>query len=139
MDLDLDLAVKQKSDNPVYYLQYAHARMASIFEKAAAKGIHFDASLDHFETLNMTVLNPLLNLLSEYPLVIEKAAITKEIHKLPLYLHKLSSAFHKWYAEEKILTEDLLHVKERLYVLKAIQTLLKDGLETIGVEAKTVM
>lgn len=139
MDLDLDLAVKQKSDNPVYYLQYAHARMASVFEKAESRGYLFDKELKAFETLNMEIINPILNLLNDYQTVIEKAALTREIHKLPLYLHKLSQAFHKWYSEEKIITEDALHVKERLYVLKAIQTVLKDGLETLGVEAKTIM
>lgn len=138
MDLDLNLAEKQRSENPVYYVQYAHARIASLLKKA--RDMHGEKEVKPpLTTVNIRRLKPLLNHLSAYKETIEKAALTKEIHKLPNYLHELASLFHKWYSDEKLITEVASDTHERVYVLTAIQTVLADGLNLIGVDAPHVM
>jgi len=117
MDLDLELARKQKNDNPVFYLQYAYARIQSLFEKAT----HLNHALRH------------------YPETLKKAALSREIHKVPKYLHDLAGLFHKWYSAESFLNGEAEYIKERLSVLKAIEKVLEDGFELIGIEAKRVM
>ncbi len=139
MDLDLNLAEKQRNENPVYYVQYAHARIASLLKKAGDLGYDTEQSPRTSETLNMDVITPLLNHLRQYPEMLEKAALSREIHKIPNYLHELASLFHRWYAEEKLITDTKETSLERITVLKAIQTLLADGLSLIGVDAPDVM
>ncbi len=139
MDLDLNLAEKQRNENPVYYVQYAHARIASLLKKAKDLGYETTKSPRTSETLNMEVITPLLNHLRQYPDMLEKAALSRDIHKIPNYLHELASLFHRWYAEEKLITDTKETSLERITVLKAIQTLLADGLTLIGVDAPDVM
>lgn len=139
MDLDLNLAEKQRNENPVFYVQYAHARIASLIKKAEDLGYDVTTSPMTSDTLNMPAITPLLNHLRQYPDMLEKAALSRDIHKIPNYLHELATLFHRWYAEEKLITDDRAYSLERISVLKAIRTLLRNGLSLIGVDAPDVM
>jgi arginyl-tRNA synthetase len=139
MDLDIELARKQKNDNPVFYVQYAYARIQALFEKATHLNHAFDPSLKTFNTLENPLINDLLNHLRHYPDTLKKAALSKEIHKVPKYLHDLAGLFHKWYSAESFLTGDPRYIRERLSVLKALEKVFEDGFELIGIEAKRVM
>ncbi len=139
MDLDLNLAEKQRNENPVYYVQYAHARIASLLKKAMDLGYDVSTPLTTHDTLNMDSITALLNHLRAYPDMLEKAALSREIHKIPNYLHELASLFHRWYGEEKLITEDETYSRERVSLLIAIQSVLANGLELIGVSAPEVM
>lgn len=139
MDLDLTLARKQKNDNPVFYLQYAYARIQSLFEKAQHLKQTFDPSIKTYQTLENPLINELINHLRNYPETLKKAALSREIHKLPQYLHDLASLFHKWYSAESFLTGKARYIQERLSLLKALEKVFEDGFNLIGIEAKKVM
>jgi len=139
MDLDLDLALKQSNENPVYYAQYAHARITSLLDTAKNKGFELDETFNEFETLNTEKAESLASVLKEYPEVIEEAASKRLMHKIPQYIHKLASHLHSFYSDQQIITEDARYVKERLALLTAVKIVLKDALSLVGVEAKEKM
>ncbi|MFW6319591.1 MAG: arginine--tRNA ligase [Bacillota bacterium] len=139
MELDLDLALKQTNENPVYYAQYAHARIASVLRQAQQKHIDLDLDLASFDTFNSDKIDDLLTLLREYPNVIEAAASKRLMHKVPQYIHKLASSLHTFYASEKVITDDLKATQERLALMHAVKVVLKDALTLVGVEAKESM
>ncbi len=139
MDLDLDLALKESNENPVFYAQYAHARIASLFRQATVKGYDLDLSIKTFSTLKGDKVALLLTVLNEYPHAIEEAALKRIPHKITHYIHRLSQALHSYYADEIILSDDALKVRERLALLHAVKAVLKDALTLVGVEAKEKM
>ncbi len=139
MELDLDLALKQTNENPVYYAQYAHARIASVLRQAQEKHIDLDLDLASFDTFNSDKIDDLLTLLREYPNVIEAAASKRLMQKVPQYIHKLASSLHTFYASEKVITDDLKATQERLALMHAVKVVLKDALTLVGVEAKESM
>ncbi len=139
MDLDLDLALKESNENPVFYAQYAHARIASLFRQAETKGYQVDPTLSTFSTLNGEKIEYLLTVLSEYPDAIEEAATKRIPHKITHYIHRLAQALHSFYADEIILSEDAVKVRERLALLHAVKAVLKDALTLVGVDAKERM
>ncbi|MFY9421551.1 MAG: arginine--tRNA ligase [Bacilli bacterium] len=138
MDLDLDLAVKHSNENPVYYVQYAYARIASVFRVSEEQNIPL-LDIDEFRTLDFGKVGKLLLLLAEYPLVIEEAAEKRLPHKIPQYLLNLAAALHGYYNDEKIITDDPVATSERLALVKAVQIVIKDGLGLIGVGVKERM
>jgi len=139
MDLDLDLAIRQTNENPVYYVQYAHARINSIFETAKTKGV----DIENLPTSFTTIANPkafdLVQILANYPTIIEQAAIGRTPHKLTNYINQLASAFHSFYNAEQVITTDQQKTREHLALLKATKTVLKDSLSLIGVSAPNKM
>lgn len=139
MELDLDLALKQTNENPVYYAQYAHARITSVLRQAKDKGIPLDLSLSSFDTFNSDKIDDLLTILRNYPQIIEDAASNRLMHKVPHYIHKLASSLHTFYASEKVITDDLKATQERLALVHAVNVVLKDALTLVGVEAKASM
>ena len=139
MDLDLDLAIRQTNENPVYYVQYAHARICSIFRQAEEKGISLDNLPTKFETLEGDKTFELISELSAYPGAVKLAAKQRAPHKLTNYINNLASAFHSFYNDEHVITEDLLKTKERLALLNATKTILKDALNLVGVSAPDKM
>ncbi len=140
MDLDLDLALKQSNENPVYYVQYAHARIQRLLEKARRdKGLTPQKDLQTYTTLHGEKIETLLKALALYPETIARSAQTRMVHKIPQYAHKLATALHSVYSDDAILTDDAVHVVERLNLLKATQIILKDALYLIGVNAKDTM
>lgn len=131
LDFDVELAKKQSNDNPVYYAQYAHARMCSIQKQAQ------DISLaDHYERLNHEKEIELLKTLQEFNKVITESARTRQVHKVCHYIQNLASKFHSFYNACKVLDpQDIELTSQRLALVKATQIVLANALECIGVQA----
>ncbi|MCF7925437.1 MAG: arginine--tRNA ligase [Candidatus Izimaplasma sp.] len=139
MDLDLDLAIRKTTENPVYYVQYAGARIHSVFVQAEKEGITLPSNITTFDTLNNEKINELLSILAAYPETIESSALSRSPHKLTIYIHKLATAFHSLYNNEKFITDNLQKTHERLALLKATQIVLTDALSLIGVSVPKKM
>lgn len=138
MDLDLDLALRQTNENPVYYAQYAYARIASLFRMMEDKNLTFE-EVNAFNKINLNKCDKIILTLLQYPLVIEEAATKRIPHKIAQYILQLSTALHSYYNDEKIITEDTDETNEKLTLLKAVQIVLKDSLNLIGVGTKEKM
>lgn len=139
MELDLDLALKESNENPVFYAQYAHARIASILRSAQERGIELDLSLSTFNHLTHPKALELLNILSTYQETIEESAMKRIPHKVAQFVQRLATALHSYYAEEIVLSHDVEASKERLALLHAVKIVLSDALGLIGVHAKERM
>jgi len=137
VDIDLDLWGKKTSDNPVFYVQYAHARTHSVARNAAAAGIDrsaFDASLLEHETESI-----LLGILAEFPRVLKQAAELREPHRIARYAEELAGAYHRWYDSCRVTPlgdEDVtdLH-RTRLWLNDAVGQVLRNSLALLGVSA----
>ena len=131
LDFDVELAKKQSNDNPVYYAQYAHARMCSIQKQAQ------DISLaNHFDRLNHEKEIELIKTLQEFNKVITESARTRQVHKVCHYIQNLASKFHSFYNACKVLDpQDIELTSQRLALVKATQIVLANALECIGVQA----
>lgn len=139
MDFDLDLAVAESNDNPVFYAQYAHARICSILRSAEEKGITFDANTD-LSSLSSDKAIDLLKKLGEFPQVIAEAADKRIPHRITNYIFDLASVFHSYYNAEKVLNEEQLdETKARLALVNATQITLKNALTLVGVSAPEKM
>lgn len=139
MDFDLDLAVAESNDNPVYYAQYAHARICSILRSADEKGIAVDGNND-FSYLSSEKATDLLKKLGEFPQVIAEAADKRIPHRITNYIFDLASVFHSYYNAEKVLNEEQLdETKARLALVNAVQITLKNALALVGVSAPEKM
>ncbi|GAH48183.1 unnamed protein product [marine sediment metagenome] len=137
MDFDLELAKKQSLDNPVYYVQYAHARIASILRLANQKGIDYsqgDVSLLTTEP-ELTLIRRLILL----PEVIEEIVNTLEPHHLPYYAQDLATAFHSFYKQCRVVSQDEALTKARLKLVKATQIVLAKTLHLMGMTAPETM
>jgi arginyl-tRNA synthetase len=135
LDFDLDLAKKQSSDNPVYYVQYAHARISSIFRIAQEKGIDADYTDPDLEALGLKEELALMKKLADYPDVLNEAAQVLEPHRVTFYLLELAELFHSYYHDNKVLTEDDRIKKARLYLVEAVRLVIANGLSILGVSA----
>lgn len=133
LDFDLELATQQSTDNPVYYVQYAHARIASILRQADAAGVVLPPAprLDAIGEAEAEVLRCLLR----YPEVVEGAAESLEPHRLTFFLLDLAGAFHRYYNQQRVLGEDALVTEGRLALVVAVRTVLRSALDLIGVSA----
>ena len=141
LDFDLDLAKKKTNDNPVYYVQYVHARIASIHRKAATDGLDvagFDRSdLSALETPEDVAL---IKALARYPEAVETAGALMEPHRITYYLTTLAAAFHTYYNRHRVLCPDDLPVtRARLYLVTAVQKVTRNGLALLGVSAPDSM
>jgi len=141
LTFDIDLARSQSNDNPVYYVQYAHARVCSLLRQAGEKGFTFDLAngLRHLDTLTDEHAQAVLVELSRYPEVVEAAAETLEPHSVAQYLRELANAFHAWYHAQPILVEDGAHRDARLALSVGTGQVLKNGLDLLGVSAPEKM
>ena len=137
MDLDLDLIVKQSNENPVYYVQYAYARICSLFRNMKANNLEFKQAekLDKVDE----EIKELVGLLLQYPKVLEEAATKRLPHKLATYSYSLAGAFHSFYNDNKIISDDFEKTNELLTVSMAVGIVLKDALSLIGVGVKEKM
>ncbi|HHX78951.1 MAG TPA: arginine--tRNA ligase [Acholeplasmataceae bacterium] len=138
MDLDLDLAIKNTNDNPVFYVQYAYARICSLFRNLEERNIEF-VEVSEFKLLNLNSSSKLVLDLIQYPQYIEEAATKRLPHKICQYVYALASDLHSYYNDEKVISDNVLETNEKLTLLKAVQTVLKNGLELIGVKTKEKM
>lgn len=141
LDFDLDLAKRQSNDNPVYYIQYAHARICSVFRQLDEKSLSYDANngLANLSQLTTTHETELMTALSRYPEVIENAAKNEEPHQLTNYLRELSQAFHTYYNAQQFLVEENDLRDARLALCKATQQVLINGLDILDVSAPEEM
>lgn len=139
MDFDLDLAVSQSNENPVYYAQYAHARISSILRQGEEQGMTVDSKAD-FSLVSSEKEMDVLKKLGEFPQAVGEAAVKRLPHRITNYIFELASTFHSFYNAEKVLDADHFErTKARLGLIKAVQTSLKNALALIGVSAPEKM
>ncbi len=140
LEFDLDLAKKQSAENPVFYVQYAHARVASVFRQAAAAGIELrPASVSHLDTLTACEEVAVVKLLAQYTDIVEDAARALEPHRIIFYLMELAGEFHRFYNRHRIVTTNAESTAARLYLARAVQIVVRSGLNLIGVSAPESM
>ena len=141
MDFDLDLAKSQSNDNPVYYIQYAHARICSVFRQLEEKGMGFSESdgLANLSKLSEQHELDLISIMSKYPEVIESAAKSCEPHQLAYYLRELATSLHSYYNAIPLLCEDVNIRSARLCLIKAVGQVLRNCLAILGVSAPQQM
>lgn len=141
MDFDLDLAKSQSKDNPVYYVQYAHARVASVFRKLEEQGLSWNQQqgLAALSRLDNDYESDVSKQLSKYPEVVERAALQYEPHLVAQYLKDLASSFHTYYNAEKVLLDDAEHRNARLTLGLAVKQVIHNGLTLMGVSAPESM
>ncbi len=137
LDFDLDLAKSKSNENPVYYIQYAHARICSVFDQLAEKGYDYDAAvgLTQLELLTQPQEIDLLSQLAKYPELIQHAAAKHEPHLLVYYLKELATIFHGYYNQQVFLVDDATIRQVRLCLIDAVRQVLSNGLDLLGVSA----
>ena len=140
MDFDLELAKSQSSDNPVYYIQYAHARICSIFRQVREKGLDTpDSRVPDYSLLVESREMDLVRTLSRFPEVVELAAVSYEPHQVAYYLRDLANDFHSYYNAHPFLSsEDNLRLA-RLGLIEAARIIIANGLDILGVSAPESM
>ena len=141
MDFDLDLAKSQSSDNPVYYIQYAHARIASVLRQMPDKGMQWDREMgaQNLHQLDEAHEDALMVNLSRYPEIVEAAAINHEPHAVAHYLRDLANDFHTYYNAHQFLIEDPALRNARLNLIQATGQVIANGLKLLGVTAPDSM
>jgi arginyl-tRNA synthetase len=140
MDFDLDLAKSQSSDNPVYYIQYAHARICSVFRQLEQKGMQTpDMNQPDYDLLIEPQELDLLTMLSRFPEVVELAAGSYEPHQIAYYLRDLANAFHTYYNAHPFLSSEDKVRLARLGLIDATRIVIANGLDMLGVTAPETM
>jgi arginyl-tRNA synthetase len=136
LDFDLDTAKEQSRENPVYYVQYAHARLASLFREAESRGLGVPKS----EAVELSLLDleeerNIIKALAKYPEVVEEAALAYEPHRLTFYLQDLAGLLHNYYFKHRVITEDLKRTAAKLFLMKQVKTVIGSALGILGVNA----
>ncbi|PIE39420.1 MAG: arginine--tRNA ligase [Gammaproteobacteria bacterium] len=141
LTFDIDLALSQSNDNPVYYIQYAHARTCSVLQKLKDEGISFDkaAAVTKLDALAETEETALLKRLDQYPEMISNAAKNAEPHNVANYLRELAGEYHSWYNAHRMLVDDPKVRDARICLNLAVQQVLANGLDLLGVSAPRSM
>ena len=140
LDFDLEVAKKQSNENPVYYVQYAHARICSIIRMAQERGM----ALPVYANMNSSLLvepeeRTLIKMMARYPEMLEGAAKSLEVHRITFYLNELAGVFHSYYNKNKVLTEDAALSAARLVMVDAVRIVLGNALRILGVNAPEKM
>lgn len=137
LDFDLDLAKKHSQDNPVYYIQYAHARVASVFRKLEENGWHYNQAIGEAATDRLSEDHEaaLLRAIARYPETIANAARNRSPHYVAHYLQDLAQDFHAYYNKHKVLVEDQDLRNARLVLSMAVKQVIANGLKLLGVSA----
>jgi len=141
LDFDLELARSQTNDNPVYYVQYAHARINSIFKKYGEKT---GRDLPDFEEVDLSCLREseeleVIKKLILFPGLVESAALTRQPHLLPAYLEDLAAIFHSYYNKHRVIGEDYGITAARLALARGVQAVIAEGLGILGISAPESM
>lgn len=136
LDFDLDVAKEQSRENPVYYVQYAHARIASLYREAESRGIAVPAG----DGVDVSLLDSeeeqdIIKALAQYPEVIEEAALAYEPHRLTYYLQNLAGLLHNYYFKHRVITDDSGRTGARLFLMKQVKTVIQSALGILGVTA----
>jgi arginyl-tRNA synthetase len=142
LDFDIDLVKKQDADNPVYYVQYAHARISSVFRKAASESLSLPGAPESvLERLALDEEMALIRLMADFPNLLEDLSRTLEPHRLTYYLAELASLFHKYFnlgtkeSEKRIVGEDQALSQARLCLIEGLRIVLSNGLRLLGIHA----
>lgn len=130
MVFDITLATKKSNENPVYYVEYAHARICSIINS-----VNNLINVDKFETIESNYAIDLLKKVYEFKNVVETSATKQLPHLITNYVYELATLFHTYYAHEKIITEDIKYTSERIKLINAVKITIRNALNLIGVEA----
>ena len=141
LDFNMELAVTHASENPVFYIQYAHARCCSIFEQGDEQGIT-PKSIEtvSLEQLTETMEHELIRKLAEFPSAILLSAEAREAHRVVHYLHELAGIFHPYYNQHRVLdSADMEKTHARLILIQSVQRVLRNGLTLLGISAPTSM
>jgi arginyl-tRNA synthetase len=141
LDFDLELAKARTNENPVYYIQYAHARVASVMKQLAARGLSFEREqgLAAGALLADAHEQAMLHSLTRYPEVLEQAAVNRAPHTLAHYLRDLANVFHTYYNAQAFIVEDARLRNARLALVLGVQQVLRNGLTLLGVSAPESM
>jgi arginyl-tRNA synthetase len=141
LTFDIDLALSQSNDNPVYYIQYAHARVCSVFRKFEESGASWqpEAALAHLDRLGEEEEKAILKRLDQFPELVAAAAEKSEPHNVANYLRELAGEFHSWYNAHKVLLDDAELRDARLALSAAVRQTIANGLGLLGVSAPETM
>jgi arginyl-tRNA synthetase len=140
LEFDLELAKQKTNDNPVYYVQYVHARICSIVRKSAEMAIiDIVPTQESLCRLNTPEDIALIKMLIKFPETVRFSAELLEPHRITFYLMELAAAFHAYYNRQRVLTDDLSLTHARLYLMKAVQQIIANGLSLLGVSAPESM
>ncbi len=140
LDFDLEIAKKQSNENPVFYVQYAHARICSILRTAREKGMKEPVwAKIQSSLLSGPEERMLIKMLARYPEMLEGAAKTLEVHRMTFYLNELAGMFHSFYNKNKVITDDAVLSSARLVLVEAVRLVLSNALTILGVSAPEKM
>lgn len=141
LDFDLELAKSRSNDNPVYYMQYAHARVASVMKQLAARGLRYDAAsaLANLARLDGPHEAAVLKALARYPETVLQSATLRTPHTLVHFLRELAQAFHTWYNASQFIVEDEALRNARLALALGAQQVMRNGLALLGASAPDSM
>lgn len=137
-DFDMELAKQESQDNPVYYAQYAHARICSILKQAKEKGVEPSTDADYSFITNGKAIE-LMKKIAEFESTIENVAAHRAPHRMTNYIQDLAAHFHKFYNDEKVLTDDLEKTKALIALIDAVRITLHNALNLVGVTAPESM
>ena len=136
LDFDIEVAKDRSEKSPVFYLQYAHARICSIFRKAGKRN---KATMADLQELTASEERNLLRKLSSFPDIIVNAALQLAPHRLNTYLGDLATAFHHFYHEQRVISDNESLTRARLALCEAVQLVLREGLRLMGMSAPEKM
>ncbi len=142
LDFDLDLAKKDSAENPVFYVQYAHARIASIFEQAGKNGVKvkgLKVSAAELEKLSLTEELEMIKKLVQFSNVVKESVEDLEPHRLVFYLLELAGQFHSYYNRYRVISSDVSLTRSRLLLVQEVQKVIRKGLQLLGVDAPMKM
>ena len=141
LDFDLELAKSRSNDNPVYYMQYAHARVASVMKQLAARGLNYDAAeaMSSLSKLDSAHEAAVLTAIGRYPETIAQAAANRTPHTLVHFLRELAQTFHTWYNAAPFIVDDSATRNARLSLAQGTQQVLRNGLTLLGASAPETM
>jgi arginyl-tRNA synthetase len=139
LDFDLEVAKQQNAENPVYYVQYAHARLASVFRLAEAQGLPFSPDAGLLPLLSLPEELALCKMLANYPDLVEGAARQLEPHRITYFLTELAAQLHSYYYKHRFISEDADLTQARLFLVLGVKTILAHGLGILGVTAPDSM
>ncbi|MDD5724345.1 MAG: arginine--tRNA ligase, partial [Syntrophales bacterium] len=136
LDFDLEIAKAQSSENPVYYVQYAHARIFSIMRNAMEQGYRIPGYGDiRLDLLTTTEEHALIKIIDTFPEIVEGSAQALEPHRIPYYINDLASVFHSFYNKHKVVSDNAELTKARLFLIKSTGIVIRNALKLLGVSA----
>lgn len=136
LDFDLEIAKAQSNENPVYYVQYAHARICSIMRNAEERGHRIPSYGDiRLDLLAAPEEHELIKMIDTFPEIVEGSAQALEPHRIPYYINDLASVFHSFYNKHKVVSDNIDLTQARLFLIKSTGTVIRNALKLLGVSA----